>query len=186
MLQRKLSRNGKRVEKGSQHVAESQFCKYKGSCMIIRNENDIYIYFETITQLEPQKILDVGMFLKRVGSVARKAMDGEVPEEIKLDGVDLFPEVDFPVWKQVYSEIFDKEEFLSSDKTRAYDLAVALGTEEMQKRNPFSELAEVIKDSACYLLTDARPDTWGREVRNAQINDLHVEQDTYYLINFGA
>lgn len=67
--------------------------------MIIRNENDIYIYFEVITQLEPRKILDIGMFLKRIGSVARKVMDEELSEELVLDGVDLFPEIDFPVWK---------------------------------------------------------------------------------------
>ena len=58
--------------------------------MILKNENDIYIYFETIAQLEPKTILDVGMFLKRIGSVSRKAMDGGVPEDVRLDGVDFF------------------------------------------------------------------------------------------------
>ena len=154
--------------------------------MIIRSENDIYIYFETIEQLEPRKILDVGMLLKRVGCVAKKAMDREVPENAKLDGVDLFPKVNFPVWKQVYNDIFDEDEFLTFGKEKDYDLAVVLGMEKLQKKISFSKLTKVIKDCARYCLTDALPDVWEIDVRNVKINDLHVEQDTYYLIDFGA
>ena len=53
--------------------------------MILKNENDIYLYFETIEQLEPKHILDVGMFLKRIGSVSRKVMDREVLADIRLE-----------------------------------------------------------------------------------------------------
>ena len=58
-------------------------------------ENDIYLYFETVQQLEPQRVLDIGMLLKRAGSVSRKAMNREVVEGIQLDGVDFFPEMNF-------------------------------------------------------------------------------------------
>ena len=67
--------------------------------MILKNENDIYMYFETIEQLAPQRVLDIGMFLKRIGSVSRKVMDREVPAEVCLDGIDLFPQFQFPVWR---------------------------------------------------------------------------------------
>ena len=36
--------------------------------MILKNENSIYMFYEAIEQLEPEKILDVGMFLKRTGA----------------------------------------------------------------------------------------------------------------------
>ncbi len=62
--------------------------------MILKNENDIYMYFETIEQLAPQRVLDIGMFLKRIGSVSRKVMDREVPAEVCLDGID-FPNFSF-------------------------------------------------------------------------------------------
>ena len=41
-------------------------------------KNDIYIFFETMKQLEPHSILDIGMFFKRIGAVSRNAMDEEI------------------------------------------------------------------------------------------------------------
>ena len=34
----------------------------------ITNANDIYVYFEIANMVEHERILDVGMFLKRMGS----------------------------------------------------------------------------------------------------------------------
>ena len=41
--------------------------------MILKNENSIYMFYEVIEQLESEKILDVGMFLKRVGRCQGKS-----------------------------------------------------------------------------------------------------------------
>lgn len=73
--------------------------------MIIKSENSIYIFYEIIRQLEPNSILDMGMFLKRVGSVSTKIMGREIPEQIVLDGVDFFPEISFPVWDTIYHQV---------------------------------------------------------------------------------
>ena len=37
----------------------------------ITNDNDIFVFFEIISQTSPRSILDVGMFLKRIGAVTR-------------------------------------------------------------------------------------------------------------------
>ena len=65
--------------------------------MILKNENSIYMFYEAIEQLEPEKILDVGMFLKRTGAVSRKVMSRDIPEDRQLTGIDFFPELTFPV-----------------------------------------------------------------------------------------
>ena len=98
--------------------------------MILKNENDIYIFFEAIEQLEPGRVLDVGMFLKRIGCVSRKAMNREVPEETQLDGVDFFPETNFPVWDGIYDSVLDVDGFAAKGTPDLYGLAVVLGTEE--------------------------------------------------------
>ncbi len=50
--------------------------------MVLTNRSAIYIYFDLIKQLEPKRILDIGMFLKRTGSVSRKMMARQVPESV--------------------------------------------------------------------------------------------------------
>ena len=154
--------------------------------MIMKNENDIYIYFETISQLEPKKILDVGMVLKRVGSIARKVMDGEVPENVQLDGINIFQEVDFPVWKQVYNNIYRKEEFLTDSKDREYDLIIMLGMEKLLEKISFEELRIIIMNGTRFLLTDTLFDEWKINNNNVKVNDLFVEEDLYYLIEIGV
>ncbi len=77
--------------------------------MVLTNRSAIYIYFDLIKQLEPKRILDIGMFLKRTGSVSRKMMARQVPESVILDGIDFFPEMNFPVWNNIYNRVLDLE-----------------------------------------------------------------------------
>ena len=79
--------------------------------MILKNENSIYMFYEAIEQLEPEKILDVGMFLKRTGAVSRKVMSRDIPEDRQLTGIDFFPELTFPVWNMIYDQIETAESY---------------------------------------------------------------------------
>lgn len=80
----------------------------------ITSGNDIYFYFEMLRQLSPKRVLDVGMFLKRIGAVSRQAMATELSSQIQLWGVDLFPEVPLPIYEQIYDEVLEKESFFYS------------------------------------------------------------------------
>lgn len=153
--------------------------------MILKNENDIYIFFEIIGQLKPQRILDVGMFLKRVGSISRKIMNQEVPEAVKLDGVDFYSEINFPVWKNIYNRIIDAEEFGKKEEGSKYELAVLLGIKELQKKMPVEKIMEKIKASARYILIDEMVDKWQAQYPQVKVIDLKVEQNIYFLIDFG-
>lgn len=154
--------------------------------MILKNENDIYIYFETIEQLEPQSILDAGMFLKRIGSVARKVMGCEVLPDIRLDGIDFFPERTFPVWKQIYDSIVSIPSFLEGKSLKRYDLAVFLGTEELCKMQGFTEVLIKAAESASYLLADQRLEPWSKNLPQHRIKELNLEEQLYFLFDFGA
>ena len=90
-------------------------------------QNDIFVFYEIINDIKPEKVLDVGMFLKSVGSVSRKIMDKKIDENIWMKGVDFMPEVQFPVFQQIYDEIITIQSFLKqSDNKEKYDLGVFL------------------------------------------------------------
>ena len=92
---------------------------------VITDENDIYIYFELIRILQPASILDVGMALKRMGAISRQAMHCEIPRDALLDGIDWQPEIDFPVYHKVYSNIYTMDQF----PEQKYDLAILLAAQ---------------------------------------------------------
>lgn len=153
--------------------------------MILTNQNDIYIFFEVIRQIEPKSILDIGMFLKRAGSVSRKAMDGEVAEDIRLDGIDFFREIDFPVWKNIYNRIIDYQVFLAEDEKQTYDLVILLGADALRQIISLKEIARKATELSRYVLTDKFADVWVMQYADAKVIDLKVEEDTYFLIDFG-
>lgn len=163
--------------------------------MILKNENDLYIYFETIEQLEPQKILDIGMFLKRIGSVSRKVMNREVPQAISLDGVDFFPGTDFLAWKNIYDHRMDADCFFNQvmeyagrkqGVSKEYDLAVMLGINDLCQQTGFGSIINKLPEYTRYLLADQIIDEWKSKWQEAEIINLQVEEDIYFLLDFGA
>ena len=154
--------------------------------MIIKNENSIYIFYEMIEQLEPASILDVGMFLKRVGSVSRKIMGREVPENVKLDGVDFFPQTSFPIWNTIYDQMKTAEEYFCAGDDKRYDLVTVLGISELQKEISLTEIIERTAEVSKYVLTDRLETEWCAHKRFVRAVDIKVEDDIFYLIEFGA
>ena len=154
--------------------------------MILKNENDIYIYFEAIEQLEPQKVLDIGMFLKRIGGVSRKAMNRRVPANTDLDGIDLFCDIKLPIWETIYDSVMTAEAFLEDPEEERYDLAVFLGAEEAAEKLPLLKMAEALYARAKYVLLDGLSDVWKSCWKDVSTRDINLEENHYYLLNFGA
>ena len=148
-------------------------------------ENDIYLYFEAVQQLEPQRVLDIGMLLKRAGGVSRKAMNREVAEEIQLDGVDFFPENDFPVWRNIYNSIMDETAFLKQGDIVRYDCVFMLGAEMLSVKAVHAEFMSKIRGCTRYVLSDCKFDEWSGNKNGIRVIDLKVDDDAYYLYDFG-
>lgn len=153
--------------------------------MIIKNENSIYIFFQIIACLNPRLVLDMGMFLKRVGSVSRKIMGSEVPAAVQLDGVDFFPEVSFPIWNTLYNQTMTAERYFEMKNDKRYDLIILLGIEELQKKKC---LQDIIKRAALshYVLTDKMTPEWNAQDKLVRVTDMTVENDIYFLLEFGV
>jgi len=150
--------------------------------MILANENSIYIYYEAIKQLEPKRILDVGMFLKRIGNVSRCAMECEVPAEIRLVGVDFFPEVSMPVWEAIDDEIIGIDTFEEIAGEKQYDLAIAFGMAKGKEQMDIRQYFEQMAICARYILIDDILPYLSELQKEWKIHDLHVDEDTYYLL----
>lgn len=153
--------------------------------MILTNKNDIGVFFEVIEELEPHRVLDIGMFLKRIGCVSRQVMEIGSLEEVILDGIDVFPEVDFPIWKKIYNRIWCIQEFFNNSISDKYDIAVMLGTTGLGKKYLLPVLVETVKGTARYLLIDRLDDEWVNKFSSIEIKELKMEEDIYYLVDFG-
>lgn len=149
-------------------------------------ENDLYLYFEAIQQLEPIRVLDIGMLLKRAGSVSRKAMNREVAKEIQLDGVDFFPETTFPAWKNIYNYIVDERTFWKSEDLPNYDCTFLLGLERFSSKIASADMLRKVERCTKYALTDFKFDEWSGRTCRIRIIDLKVDDDAYYLYVFGV
>lgn len=150
--------------------------------MVLTNRSAIYIYFDLIKQLEPKRILDIGMFLKRTGSVSRKMMARQVPESVILDGIDFFPEMNFPVWNNIYNRVLDEHSFFGRQMDGKYDCAFFLGMKEYPPGQGWlssylwADWTAKLSEKTRYLLSDQEAG-----------GDIHIKvgEDTFYLLDFG-
>lgn len=152
--------------------------------MILNNENSIYIFYELIEQLQPESVLDVGMFLKRVGTVSRKIMGRAIPQECQICGIDFFPEVTFPIWNTVYDRIVSANGYFMQQNIEHFDFVSVLGLKELEEQIPLEKLAARIAQDARYILTDQWDIIWSMQQGFVRVSDIKVEEDVFFLLEF--
>ncbi len=149
--------------------------------MRIKKENDIFAYFEIVKELEPENILDAGMFLKRMGSVSRQMMNQGISEEIQLYGIDFFLEISLPAWNNVYDKIYTWQDFLQEKKQ--YHLGVVLGSGELEKYRDVGEIIERMRSCCRYLLLGDLPEKCKESIVNFKVQEIKIEGEVYYFVD---
>lgn len=102
----------------------------------VTDADAIYYYFEILKNIGKGSILDAGMFLKRIGAVARQVMGCEVSANVLLCGIDFFPEVTMELYREIYDEMLTRDQFFRCGMEfqmmgeAAFDVAVLLETED--------------------------------------------------------
>lgn len=91
---------------------------------MIINKDIMYIFCEVINQLEPDRILDAGMFFDSVGSVSRQILNIEVSDKIYITGLQTEANSGLNIYNKIYNEIVCQKDWYSENKT--YDLAILL------------------------------------------------------------
>lgn len=149
---------------------------------ILTGETDIYTYFEIIDKTEADSILDVGMFLKRIGSVSRQVKDKEIPAYKKLVGIDFFPEIKCPVWNTVYDDTYKPNDFFLSGNAQRYELAVVLQLEEHVRSEDVCILWKWLSTHVAYIFTDWRLAAISEMIEYRAVKEITVDDRTYGFI----
>ena len=116
----------------------------------ITSKEQMSFYFLTLNEIEPASVLDMGMFLKRIGAVSRSALDEKISEDILLDGVDFRGTPELPIYHPIYNHIFSSDQI----DQQKYDVAVLLQPEDIFSRQEIRRLLRWCPKSVSLLLTD--------------------------------
>lgn len=144
----------------------------------ITDKNDIYVFFEVVNQSQPDSILDIGMFLKRIGAVSRNVKNSKIPEDIILDGFTSKDEMIIPIYEEIYNNIFTKE--LPKQK---YDLVFLIDPDGVLKEDKEKTITQ-LKDCSNHILTDINTFNKYKPLflyKNSK--ELSSEDKIYYLLS---
>lgn len=150
--------------------------------MILTSETDIYAFFEIIDRTEAVSILDVGTFLKRIGSVSRQVKDKEITTDKKLIGVDFFHEVVCPVWNTIYDAIYKPNEIFFKENHQKYELATVMQLEKCMDEEEVLPMWKWLSTHVSYIMTDWKIEEVKKiiTVKNAQ--KIMVDDKSYWFI----
>ena len=159
----------------------------------IVNRNDMYLYFEVINQIEPAKILDIGMFLKRIGAVSRQAMSESVDGSVLLDGIDVMPEIKVDVYNHIYNHQKTMDAFTEDVESAKvpfeevrYELVVFLNVENYVSEEQEEKIWKWLAQHSNYVITDCKEEEkLSRMKQKGRFRDIMIEEDRYGLIIFG-
>jgi hypothetical protein len=128
----------------------------------LNSKVDISFLFQTISDTCPQSILDIGMFLKRIGCISRQALDQEIASECILDGIDSMPDIQVPIYHMIYDHIMALEDFLSHTAAseyqpfgvRKYDLTTVMQPGDIIPPQKLAAMWEWISHNSRYAVTN--------------------------------
>jgi len=122
---------------------------FADKCIV--NQNDVYLYFEMVRQIKPERIIDAGMFLKRIGAVSRQAMGMEIGRNVEICGIDAMPKCSAGVYSIIYDSIWSIKDFtenegiIESDKNTE-NIENGKNTENIEK----CTLAFMLRTEGCF------------------------------------
>ncbi len=155
--------------------------------MILTSETDIYAYFEIIDRAEIDNILDVGMFLKRIGGVSRQVKEKEIPFDKKLIGVDFFPEIASPIWNTIYDSVYKPQEIFLTENEQKYEMAVVMQLKEVAdkvlKEAGRIQMWEWLSNHVSYILTDWKIEEVRKMIKVHTEREIKVDEKSYWFLS---
>jgi hypothetical protein len=144
----------------------------------ITNQNDIFFFFEMIKKIEPDSILDVGLFLQRIGAISHHVLDMSIPEGVVCDGIRLGDQVIFPVTQTLYRSFYDL-----CEPDASYDLVSLMGATDFLSRSQEETLWQWLKTHARCVITDCKQvESMPYLQTKGAYTSYLLENDTYALI----
>lgn len=152
----------------------------------LSSQEDIYLYFQSITELKAKKVLDVGMTLKRFGALDRNIANLRLPEGIHMTGVDLTPEWKTEIYDRIYDEVITFSDYVDMPVTKKnmklYQVAMMLRLKPLMEQEQYLQLLnKVCKMSAAVLVSDDGTET-DFYSSYGKLNPLVVGSSRYIMI----
>ena len=147
---------------------------------MLNDHRDLLAYGGIVSELSPTSILDVGMFLKRVGAVSRSFRNFSIPGKTLLCGVDFF-EDELAVYQRIYTKTVDMagaEKLLSGEH---FDLVVMLGIEGLIGEEDYKRLLELISEGGSFILTDEKYVVENLKQMTSSV--FTIENKSYYIMH---
>jgi hypothetical protein len=144
---------------------------------MIINKDTMYTFCEIIRQLEPDKLLDIGLFYKAIGGVARNILDFDIPESCYITGVTSEDISKLGIYNTIYNRIIDNNKLIECGY-KEYRLAIMLSDSVSEEDKPGLMAASL--QAADYILlykTDVKylPDDYNKDA-------VKVINDEYCLV----
>lgn len=147
---------------------------------MILNKNTMYIYYEVINQLEPEYVIDIGLFYKSIGGVSRTVLDKEVSKECYLLGVYTDSIKGLDIYTNIYNKIVDVSEFYNLCKSnhKKYKLAIMLS--DCIPENKKLEFIKNVSNISLYILAlEKDKDLFDSRL---EIVELSIDLDKYIIV----
>lgn len=143
----------------------------------ITNSNDIYVFFEVISEAQAETILDVGMFLKRIGAVSRQAKSGEIDSEYLLDALDSKDAPNIPVFNNIYNNTY------YSFPEKEYKLGIMLYPEGVFSEEDIMVFLKGISQYISWLLIDYNTyKKYNKHLTIVKSRELSADDKRYELL----
>lgn len=147
---------------------------------MLTRENDLYVVFRIVDEVEPEIIIDVDMTLARAGMVSRGLMNESIPANVKIYSVEtgkLQDELEkkameFPIYNSIYNGKLSVETRPSQEDR---SLLIAMRT--------IPDEADVADIRPRFVLTDDA--SWIINIfgDDYEVTDIDIEGDKYFFAN---
>ena len=138
------------------------------------NGNDLFVYFEVINNIAPNRVLDIGPYLKSIGGVSRQVDGKAIPNDIILDAVDTMESVPLEIYEIIYNEIYA----INSMPKSKYNLSILLM--DIRDNENYEEWVEKLICNSEYLLI--KEEYIGNLfLENYKYKELSVDNDKYRI-----
>lgn len=145
------------------------------------------VYFYIINDLMPDSVLDIGMLLKRNGSVTRSAGGLSISWQMILDGVDVMPDLKAGVYSVIYNHITSLDDFISEVCSghfeKRYDLIVAFDLcDFIDDKQAEIIIPSLLNNSESLLLDSSSFQKYTPYLASSHFKKIPYEEATSYLI----
>ena len=147
---------------------------------VINDPDRMYAYSIMLSQLHPQKALDVGMFLKRIGAISRSFWNFDLPADTALYGLDLTM-TEVAVYQSIFEQIATPADYMERYAQEQFDLAVLFLAKELMDTEAYHQLWNWLPAHTRFVFTDDG-ETAKRFCR--AVSPVSIRDREYYILKY--